>query len=251
MEKEAEANAVPFETLVAALTAKAHAAAREDDRPLVRVRFFDETDAPTESFVAATALTSDLTVIVVRPPSTTPTSSRTSLAPRLALRILYNSLLFTQKRISFIGEQLAALLKRVATSPIAPIGSIPLLSQAQRAVLPDARGDLNWCGWKGAITDIFDRNAKSFPDRPCVVQTQSFEGEQARVYSYGAIRRAANVLSHYLIQGGVQREEVVMVYAHRSVDLVVAVMAILKAGATFSVIGMLDNTLRVCFIDNA
>jgi len=28
-----------------------------------------------------------------------------------------------------------------------------------------------------------------------------------------------------------------MVYAHRSVDLVVAVMAVLKAGATFSVIG--------------
>jgi L-aminoadipate-semialdehyde dehydrogenase len=57
-------------------------------------------------------------------------------------------------------------------------------------------------------------------------------------YTYGQIHRAANTLAHHLITGGVQREEVVMVYAHRSVDLVVAVMAVLKAGATFSVIGM-------------
>ena len=236
VEKEAEANAVPFDAVVEALTK--NATTREDDRPLVRVRFFDETDVPTESFVTATSLTSDLTVVVVRPPPTTPASSRSSLAPRLALRILYNSLLFTQKRIQFIGEQIAAVLKRVAASPIAPIGSIPLLSPAQRAVLPDPCGNLDWCGWKGAITDIFDRNAKAFPDRPCVVQTPSTEGDQPRVFTYGAIRKAANVLAHYLIQGGVQREEVVMVYAHRSVDLVVAVMAILKAGATFSVIGM-------------
>ena len=34
----------------------------------------------------------------------------------------------------------------------------------------------------------------------------------------------------------------VMIYAHRSVDLVVAVMAVLKAGATFSVIGELIQT---------
>ncbi|TFY78984.1 hypothetical protein EWM64_g5026 [Hericium alpestre] len=59
---------------------------------------------------------------------------------------------------------------------------------------------------------------------------------EKRTFSYGAILHASNVLAHHLLQGGVQREDVVMVYAHRSVDLVVAVMAVLKAGATFSVI---------------
>jgi len=63
------------------------------------------------------------------------------------------------------------------------------------------------------------------------------------IYTYGQIRRAANTLAHHLIAGGIQREEVVMVYAHRSVELVVAVMAVLKAGATFSVIGNVDLDL--------
>ncbi|PBK70807.1 acetyl-CoA synthetase-like protein [Armillaria solidipes] len=76
--------------------------------------------------------------------------------------------------------------------------------------------------------------------RPCVIQslpTLPLSDPQEKItYSYGAIRRASNILAHRLLKGGIKREEVVMVYAHRSVDLVVAVMAMLKAGATFSVI---------------
>ncbi len=64
------------------------------------------------------------------------------------------------------------------------------------------------------------------------------------IFSYGNIRKASNILAHHLIKNGLQREDVVMVYAHRSVDLVVAVMAVLKAGATFSVIGANDHIHR-------
>jgi L-aminoadipate-semialdehyde dehydrogenase len=56
-------------------------------------------------------------------------------------------------------------------------------------------------------------------------------------YTYAMILSAANIVAHRLLNGGIQREDVVMVYAHRSVELVVAVMGILKAGGTFSVIG--------------
>ena len=62
------------------------------------------------------------------------------------------------------------------------------------------------------------------------------EPQEKRTFTYSQILRASNVLAHHLLQGGLQREEVVMVYAYRSVELVVAVMAVLKAGGTFSVI---------------
>jgi non-ribosomal peptide synthetase component F len=47
------------------------------------------------------------------------------------------------------------------------------------------------------------------------------------------------LVAHYLIHKGIQREDVVMIYAYRGVDLVIAIMGVLKAGATFSVIGKL------------
>lgn len=243
VESEAEADAIPFEDLTRALS-------KGDDgleAPIFRVRFFDETDEPKDNFIRTTGLTSDLTIFITRPPATT----RTSLAPRLSLKIIYNSLLFSQTRISYIIDQLSVLLQKVSKNPSAPVGSVPLITPSQKSILPNPTADLNWCGWKGAITDVFSLNARTMPDRPCVIQSLPAptpeEPQTTVTYSYGQIRRAANILAHHLIAGGVQREEVVMVYAHRSVDLVVAVMAVLKAGATFSVIGMFPYCI---FIDS-
>lgn len=234
LEKEAEDDALPFDVISQALNK-----GKEEghEAPVFRVRFFDETDQHKENFIRSTSLTSDLTIFVTRPATTT---THDALAPHITLKILYNSLLFTSTRITYIVDQLSVLLRKVAANPLALVGSVPLLTTQQKAQLPDPRADLDWCGWKGAITDIFSRHARAHPEKACVVQNlpgETPESPQQRVvYNYNAILHAANVLAHHLLRGGVQREEVVMVYAHRSVDLVVAVLAVLKAGATFSVI---------------
>ncbi|KAF5336409.1 hypothetical protein D9611_006514 [Ephemerocybe angulata] len=234
VEKEAEDDALPFDVISQALNK-----GKEEghDAPLFRVRFFDETDEPKDNFIRSTSLSSDLTIFVTRPPTTT---THDTLAPHITLKILYNSLLFTSTRITYIVDQLSVLLRRIASNPLAPVGSVPLLTAPQKAKLPDPKADLDWCGWKGAITDIFSRNARAHPEKTCVIQNipgETLESPQQRiVFSYQAILHASNVLAHHLLRSGVQREEVVMVYAHRSVDLVVAVLAVLKAGATFSVI---------------
>jgi L-aminoadipate-semialdehyde dehydrogenase len=236
IEEEAEADVVPFADIVKAL-GRETASEAEQSRPLFRVRFFDETDSSAGDFVRSTSLTSDLTISVTRPPA----STHASLAPRISLRILYNSLLFTHRRIAFIVEQLQTLLRRVSSNPLIPVGAVPLLTPNQRKLLPDPTADLDWCGFKGAIPDIFSTNARKWPDRPCVIQSYIApalgESQQKRTYTYGTILKAVNTLAHYLLQGGIERGEVVMVYAYRSVELVIAVMAILKVGATFSVIG--------------
>ncbi|KAL1685817.1 hypothetical protein GGG16DRAFT_97522 [Schizophyllum commune] len=231
VEDEAERDAVPFDSIVQALNKN-----EALQGPIFRVRFFDGTDETKEHFLSATSATSDLTVFITRGSA----SSHASLAPRISLRIVYNSLLFTHARIAHIVEQLSVLLRKASTNPVLPVGSIPLLTPSQREKLPNPTADLDWCGWKGAITDVFTRNAKQWPDRPCVIQSvpaPTLSDPQEKItFAYGAIRHASNVLAHHLLSAGVQREEVVMVYAHRSVDLVVAVMAVLKVGATFSVI---------------
>lgn len=157
--REAEADALPFETIVKALE-KQREDASETSRPLFRVRFFDETDEHAGEFVRTTHLTTDLTVFITRP---TPTSTHHSLAPAISLRILYNSLLFTSARIKTIVDQLSVLLRRVSTNPLASIGAVPLLTPNQRTALPDPTADLHWCDWKGAITDIFSNNALKWP----------------------------------------------------------------------------------------
>lgn len=242
-EREAEANVVPFDDIVDAIQKHAQASARSHggqsgpQRPLFRVRFFDETDESSQgSFIRSTGPTTDLTIFVSRQAI----SSRQSLAPALSLRVSYNALIFTSARISFVLEQIGQLLTLVAKNPLQSVGLIPLVTPAQREVLPDPNANLNWCDWKGAIPDIFTTNAKRWPDRPCIVQSNiegNLPAEDTTTYTYSMVLHASNMVAHRLLQSGIQREEVVMVYAHRSVELVVAVMGILKAGATFSVIG--------------
>ncbi|CAG8975772.1 hypothetical protein HYALB_00009292 [Hymenoscyphus albidus] len=102
-------------------------------------------------------------------------------------------------------------------------------------ILPDPTADLHWSAFRGAIQEIFAANAEAHPDRLCVVETAAGSSPR-REFTYRQINEASNILAHHLVQSGIQRGEVVMSYSHRGVDLVVTVMGILKAGATFSVI---------------
>ncbi|KAL8638663.1 MAG: hypothetical protein Q9228_004200, partial [Teloschistes exilis] len=103
------------------------------------------------------------------------------------------------------------------------------------ANLPDPTADLHWSDFRGAIHDIFAANAEQHPDRLCVVETQS-SNTPRREFTYKQINQTSNILAHHLLENGIERGDFVMIYAHRGVDLVVAVFGVLKAGATFSVI---------------
>ena len=107
----------------------------------------------------------------------------------------------------------------------------------RKSVIPDPTSDLDWSGFVGAIHDIFADNAQRFPDRTCVVETGTREtGSKDRAFSYKTINEASNILAHHLHDSGITNGDIVMIWAHRSVDLVVAIMGTLKAGATFSVL---------------
>ena len=213
----------------------------QPEGPLYRVRFFDSTQVDSDP---KASLTTDLTLFLLSHP-TDATAARTSIPP-LYLRMAYNSLLFTQSRISALLESLLFLLTSAATHDAShPLGSLPLRTPSQIEILPDPRADLDWCGFIGAIPDVFSQNAKAHPDRVCVVQSIPEDGQDImdgpsrgrRVFTYGQIDKASNVLAHALVKNGLERGEVVMVYAARGVEMVVCVMGILKAGGVFSVVG--------------
>ncbi|KAK8056644.1 alpha-aminoadipate reductase [Apiospora rasikravindrae] len=102
-------------------------------------------------------------------------------------------------------------------------------------VLPDPTVDLQWSGYIGAIHEIFHKNAQAHPDRPCVTETASSTTPERR-FTYKQIYEASNVLSNQLHDAGITNGDVVMIFAHRSVELVIAFMGTLASGATISVL---------------
>ncbi|KAI9040973.1 L-aminoadipate-semialdehyde dehydrogenase [Aspergillus affinis] len=199
---------------------------------------FAAYDAPavSQEYPANTFETTDLVVNVA-------SLSGDSLAAELGA--FYNQRLFSSARIATVLQQLARIVENATSDPEQAIGRIDFMTPDQQALLPDPTADLKWSKFRGAIHDIFAENAKKHPEKLCVVETKS-ERSPHREFSYQQINEASNILGHHLVQSGIERGDVVMVYAYRGVDLVVAVMGILKAGATFSVIDPAYPPERQC-----
>ncbi|KAI1812349.1 hypothetical protein GGS20DRAFT_26378 [Poronia punctata] len=109
------------------------------------------------------------------------------------------------------------------------------VNYTEGTLLPDPTSDLHWGDYRGAIHEIFAANAKRIPEKTCVVETGSARVPQ-RTFSYRQINESSNQLAHHLVAKGCDVGDILMIYAYRGVDLVVAYMAALKAGATVCVL---------------
>ncbi|KAL3438496.1 hypothetical protein BDV09DRAFT_159964 [Aspergillus tetrazonus] len=229
---EGSAEIVPLGSLRSYIQEKS-----QSERPPVLFRFAAyDAPAASQEYPANTFETTDL-VVNVAPASTSDGATE--------LGAYYNQRLFSSARISTILSQVAQLVKNATSDPETAIGRIDFMTPEQRALLPDPTADLHWSKFRGAIHDIFAENAEKHPEKLCVVETKSATSSH-REFTYRQINEASNILGHHLVEAGVERGEVVMVYAYRGVDLVVAVMGILKAGATFSVIDPAYPPERQC-----
>ncbi|CAN6632471.1 L-2-aminoadipate reductase [Trichomonascus vanleenenianus] len=218
-EEHAQRHAVPYADLAKAIQQKK----KDSEAPILfRTAFLRPTHGNQGLFGATSERHTDVSVFY----------------NGLKVTTHYNALLFKKGRMDVFNEQLDQLITQTVASPDSAIGHFSLITKSQAPVLPDPTIDLNWTKFGGAIHDIFSANASKHPDRLCVVETANpFDDKSVqRDFTYKQIDEASNVVAHHLVQSGVVIGDVVMIYAYRGVDLVVAVMGVLKAGATFSVI---------------
>lgn len=132
------------------------------------------------------------------------------------VKVQYDGRVFARSRMEFLVEQIQAVV-----SSKDKVMEISLVTASQ-ATLPDPAADLGWCAWQGAITNVFKSVSG---ERVCVVD---YSGEEVKEYSYSAIDRAAKVLARRL--KGIEKDDVVMVYAFRGVEMLVCALGILMTG---------------------
>jgi non-ribosomal peptide synthetase component F/pimeloyl-ACP methyl ester carboxylesterase len=140
--------------------------------------------------------------------------------------IEYRTDLFERSSVEAVGRRLTALLEAVVADPGQPIGRIELLTPKERRQL------------------LFERNATAC-DLPQVTLPASFEAQVERgpeaialvfeesALSYGELNAQANRLAHYLTGRGIRPENLVALALSRSIEMIIALLGILKAGAAY------------------
>ncbi|NET58375.1 MAG: amino acid adenylation domain-containing protein [Symploca sp. SIO2E6] len=139
----------------------------------------------------------------------------------------YNQDLFEAETINRMLSHYQVLLSAVVDNPEQPISQLSLMSPTEQQQLLVA--------WNNTKTDypadqciheLFEAQVKKTPDAVAVV----FEEQQL---TYSQLNSKANQLANYLQQLGVGPEVLVGICVERSLEMIIGLLAILKAGGVY------------------
>ena len=146
---------------------------------------------------------------------------------RLSLDFDYLQDLFTEEEIKQMKGHLLNLLTDAIENPSKKLSQLQLLSTNEQNQLLSAfnRTQEDYPGTK-TIHQLFEEQVEETPDRTAVV----FENQKL---SYSQLNQRANRLARVLIHLGAKPDTVVAILLNRSIDMIVSMLAILKAGAAY------------------
>ncbi len=139
----------------------------------------------------------------------------------------YDTNLFSKADIQRLAVQFQSLVASVAKNPEAQVSELEILSDRQRQqLLVEFNNTYSNHPKDKCIHHLFEAQVAQTPQNIAVVC-----GEQQLTYS--ELNASANQLAHYLQKLGVGTETLVGIYLERSHFNIIALLAILKAGAAY------------------
>jgi amino acid adenylation domain-containing protein len=144
----------------------------------------------------------------------------------LDIALGYDPAVFDAATITRIAGYLRALLDGIVAGPDRPASRVPMLTGAERHRLLVEWNDTDHDLPQAALPDLFAEQVRWSPGSAAVVS-------DAGSLTYAELDARANRLAHRLIGLGVRAEDRVGVLVERSVELVVAELAIVKAGGAY------------------
>jgi amino acid adenylation domain-containing protein len=157
--------------------------------------------------------------------------------------LTYNTDLFDASTIKRMARHLQVLLERIAAEPERLISRLPILTAAEQHQLLEVWNDTDRDVPAETLPALVEKQVSRTPRAPALV----FDGGEL---SYAALNAEANRLAHLLISRGAGPERVVALALPRSVDIVVAQLAVTKAGAAFLPIDPAYPAERIAFMLN-
>ncbi|MFH8609682.1 non-ribosomal peptide synthase/polyketide synthase [Streptomyces sp. NPDC018029] len=153
----------------------------------------------------------------------------------LTAHLEYNTGLFDTDTAERLATRLRVLLEAVAADPGQSADRLPLMTDDERhRVLRQGEG-IRLPEPDTTFPALFEAQAARTPEHTALVARDA-------TLDFAALNQRANRLAHHLIAQGAGPEDVVAVRLPRTSDLMVAVLAVLKAGATLL---CLDSELPV------
>lgn len=154
------------------------------------------------------------------------------LTDQLQLNIVFNTDLYRPETFQRLWGHFTELATSVTADPHQPIGSLNILSRAEeQTLLHDLSGPvLDFPGHK-TLMDLFEEQVQKTPDQEALLTT--CQGNEMRL-SFKELDMQANQLANFLKDTyQLKPDELVGIMLPRTEKLIIALLAVLKAGAAY------------------
>jgi amino acid adenylation domain-containing protein/non-ribosomal peptide synthase protein (TIGR01720 family) len=145
----------------------------------------------------------------------------------LTFLLTYDPDVFDETTVADLADRLRMLLVGMAEDPDRPLADVPWLSDVERHRVTVEWNDTAATVPDTTLTELLAEQAKRTP------QALALRMDDGVSLSYAELHAWANRLAHKLIRSGAGPERYVGVMLPRSAELVVALLAVLKAGAAY------------------
>src|SRR5439155_24890727 len=125
-----------------------------------------------------------------------------------------------------MARHLETLLSGIIANPEQRLGDLPLLTEVERRQLTVEWNDTRVEYPFSCIHELFAEQAALTSEAVAVIS-------QEDQITFAELDRRANQLVHYLQKRGVGPEVIIAVCMERSIEMMVALLGILKAGGSF------------------
>ncbi|MED1801252.1 non-ribosomal peptide synthetase [Brevibacillus porteri] len=145
----------------------------------------------------------------------------------LVMNMIYNTDLFDASTIEKMTEYFANWLQELVNAPDVPMALLELLSEKERhKILVEWNDTAVAIPENTCLHDLFIEQAKKTPE----LIAAEYGSEKM---TYQELDRRSNQLAHYLIMLGVGPNTPVGICMNRSIELVISILGIVKAGGAF------------------
>ena len=154
-------------------------------------------------------------------------SIEVAIDKEISIDFKYNGSLLEEVQVAMIKRHFEHVLGQIIQHPGRSLGDLQLITPAEKEkvwAINDASRRPRY--GKATVLDLIEEQARRHPDRIAY----EYKGISL---SYGALERQSNQFANYLIDRGVGAETLVAVCLERTLETIVALFGILKAGGAF------------------
>jgi amino acid adenylation domain-containing protein len=145
----------------------------------------------------------------------------------LIAQFYFDTHLYTRAQVAHLARQFQTLLSAALEHPETPLGELPLRdAEESHELLVEFNDTATDYPSRLCVHELFEQQARAVPEQVAV-------RHGSRLLSYGELNKRANRLARRLVAEGARPEVIVGICVERSIEMIVGVLAIFKAGAAY------------------